>query len=114
MKYLKMYLLSFILLTVHSCKENPIKIKVQEFFAKFGRHRDSSTYNQADGRVDVNNVESKGDASSLEQVVQNENASLPDKSYSFDEETTGANYDLEDDLDFENDDDESGQQSRYA
>lgn len=52
------------------------------------------------------------DAHSL--VWENEEASMQDKSYAFDEESTDADYDFEDDLEFEDESDTgSGQESRY-
>lgn len=92
-----------------------IKGGVKHFWEKLS-HREG-TYHQADGRVDVNEVNEKGDAtpSQAEKLVwDNEEASKQDKTYAFDEDNTDADYDFEDDLDFENDSDlESGQESRY-
>ena len=41
-----------------------------------------------------------------EQVWENQNASMQDKSYSFDEDTTNADYDFEDDFEFQDDNSE--------
>ncbi len=41
-----------------------------------------------------------------EQVWENQNASMQEKSYSFDEDTTDADYDFEDDFEFQDDNSE--------
>jgi len=48
-------------------------------------------------------------------VWDNEDASMQDKSYSFDEETTDADYEKEDSLNFEDDNESNkGQEGRYT
>jgi hypothetical protein len=48
---------------------------------------------------------SDGTAEAQKIVWENEDASMQDKSYSFDEVTTDADYDVEDEFDFENESD---------
>lgn len=56
---------------------------------------------------------SDGSSDAQNLVWDNEDASMQDKSYSFDEVTTDADYDTEDDLDFADEDKPEGSESRY-
>ncbi|MBA2405219.1 MAG: hypothetical protein H0V66_10645 [Bdellovibrionales bacterium] len=57
---------------------------------------------------------SDGSSDAQNLVWDNEDASMQDKSYSFDEDTTDADYEKEDDLNFEDDSSsDGGQESRY-
>lgn len=114
-------------------KLHDLKGNIQNFFHKFQKSDTKSTA-QADGVIDdtpeytppiqdgeqavtaprTQAILSNGnDAQKL--VWDNEDASMQDKSYSFDEEQTDADYDFEDGLDFEDDTDTgSGQAARYS
>jgi hypothetical protein len=56
---------------------------------------------------------SDGTSDAQDLVWDNEDASMQDKSYSFDEVTTDADYDTEDSLDFADEDKSEGSESRY-
>ncbi len=56
---------------------------------------------------------SDGTSDAQDLVWDNEDASMQDKSYSFDEVTTDADYDTEDSLDFADEDKPEGSESRY-
>lgn len=56
---------------------------------------------------------SDGTTDAQDLVWDNEDASMQDKSYSFDEVTTDADYDTEDGLDFADEDRPEGSESRY-
>lgn len=94
--------------------------RIKNAVNKFTHRSDKSVYNQADGRFDFEpekeDILSDGSGVNAQNIVwDNENASMQDKSYAFDEETTDADYDVEDDLEFEDDNDSgSGQESRYS
>jgi hypothetical protein len=114
--------------------------RIKSVVNKFTHKSDKSIYDQADGKYDGSSETSHGSeydfeptkkqqsTASLDDILSDgsevnaqnivwdtENASLPDKSYAFDEETTDADYDSEDDLDFQDENDSgSGQESRYS
>jgi hypothetical protein len=69
----------------------------------------SSTAPEADEAM----LSDTGTSDAQKLVWENENASMQDKTYSFDEDNTDADYDNEDSLNFE-DESGSGQQSRYS
>jgi hypothetical protein len=95
--------------------QHVIREKILEFWGKF-RHKTEKSNSDESGmyefvpddqvstsprsRVPLSN----GAADAQELVWDNEDASMQDKSYSFDEETTDANYDTEDDLNFADED----------
>lgn len=56
--------------------------------------------------VDSQMLRDAGVAKAEEQVWENQNASMQEKSYSFDEDTTDADYDFEDDFEFQDDNSE--------
>jgi hypothetical protein len=56
---------------------------------------------------------SDGTTDAQDLVWDNEDGSMQDKSYSFDEVTTDADYDTEDGLDFADEDKPEGSESRY-
>lgn len=111
-----------------------IKGNIQNFIHKFQHHSETKATAQADGVRDdsyeftpieegdervataprTTSKLSDGSDDAQKLVWDNEDASMQDKSYSFDEETTDADYNFEDSLDFEDDTDTgSGQESRY-
>lgn len=89
-------------------KWNGLKGSVAHFFDRF-HHEPSNNgeMSQPDGVKDhasLENATLSDHARAKEQVKENEIASLQDNSYAFDEDVTYANYDLEESLDFEDDD----------
>jgi hypothetical protein len=59
-------------------------------------------------------LQSGASAAAQNLVWENEDASMQDKSYSFDEQTTDADYDAEDDLNFADENEsEPGEESRF-
>lgn len=119
-----------------------LKGGVKNLLSKFHAKSDGQSTDQADGVVDADGgeifnarndmheynpdvivtQEAVGTASrngvvastgAQNQVWDNEDASMQDKSYSFDEETTDADYEVEDSMNFQ-DDTDSGQENRYS
>lgn len=119
-------------------KISEFKGEVKQMWEKLTHKADKDVYRQADGepgeksdyssRPEIHEftpdeqvstaprsktILSDGSIDAQKLVWDNEDASMQDKSYSFDEETTDAEYEFEDSLDFE-DDSGSGQESRYS
>lgn len=73
-----------------------------------GNQEESGTAPESEG------LRNSGVSRAQRQVWENENSSTQGKAYAFDEDVTDANYDVEDDLEFRDDNDSSGQISRYS
>lgn len=114
-------------------KFHDLKGGVKNLWDKFQHKLDKNTSSQADGVVDnpdmyeftpdsqvstsprTRSPLSDGSSDAQNLVWDNEDASMQDKSYSFDEVTTDADYETEDDLNFEDDNDlSSGEGGRYT
>lgn len=63
-----------------------------------------NSFSSKDIPDDVSNRFDQSQADGVKEVEENELASLQDNSYAYDEEVTGANYDIEDSLDFQDED----------
>lgn len=79
-----------------SKKRNPERTEDYEFEPESDRVGTAPRFKGA--------ILSNGSSDAQNLVWDNEDASMQDKSYSFDESSTDANYDKEDDLDFSDDD----------
>lgn len=102
-----------------------IKSGVINFWSKWKHQTDQNSANEneiyefsPDDRVGtsprIQRPLSDGSNSAQNVVWDNEDASMQDKSYSFDEETTDADYEFEDDFQFEEVNDERNEEeSRY-
>lgn len=100
-------------------KLTDIKGRFKGVIEKFTHRDETYKASQADGVVESDADTSLGSLHDFDpdrEVRENDDASMPDKSYAFDEETTDADYDLEDDFEFEDEteDDSSGQTRRYS
>jgi len=102
-----------------------IKTGVKNFWSKWHNHsdQDSSEKNEMyeftpDEQVATSprtkRPLSDGSSSAQKDVWDNEDASMQDKSYSFDEETTDADYEFEDDFQFgEVNEERTEEENRY-
>lgn len=102
-----------------------IKSGIKSFWSKWKHHSDQDSMNEneiyefsPDEQVGTsprtNRPFSDGSNKAQNAVWDNEDASMQDKSYSFDEETTDADYEFEDDFQFEEVNDErKEEESRY-
>jgi hypothetical protein len=102
-----------------------IKSGVKSFWSKWTHHSDQeqaseneiyefSPDDQVGTSPRIQRPLSDGSISAQNVVWDNEDASMQDKSYSFDEETTDADYEFEDDFQFEEVNDERKEEdNRY-
>ncbi len=102
-----------------------IKSGVKNFWSKLKHHSDQDLANeneiyefspseQVGTSPRIKRPLSDGSNSAQKVVWDNEDASMQDKSYSFDEETTDADYEFEDDFQFEEINEERNkEESRY-